>query len=343
MMRARALALLLALAPQAAAAVEVRILGRHTPQWIAIEGPQQVLVHASNERLSVDGQLLPALALPAGRWRVRGEGFVRTYEGALQLRAHDGRLAVTLDQPLESYVASVVSAESEPDTPAAALEALAIVARSYALAATDRHDHGALCDLAHCQIAAGASSAQAIAAARATAGLVLRLAGGAIAQAPFHASCGGHTADPQEIFGGADRTGAASRADPGCSAPWQFALPRDAVATALADLLGPHARIASLRLEHGSGGFVGSVVDLRTGSRASGEAFARALDRTAGWGEVRSPRFVLTPGDPVWLRGSGHGHGVGLCQAGAARRARAGASAAEILAHYFPHARVGSL
>ncbi|GAC1537625.1 MAG: hypothetical protein NVS2B9_03950 [Myxococcales bacterium] len=92
--------------------------------------------------------------------------------------------------------------------------------RSYALATRGRHGDADLCDLAHCQVLAGrgprAHLAAAASATRATAGEVLRLASGAIAQATFHAACGGHTGDPRELFGG-DGTGAtgSGRAGPG--------------------------------------------------------------------------------------------------------------------------------
>jgi stage II sporulation protein D len=45
--------------------------------------------------------------------------------------------------------------------------------------------------------------------------------------------------------------------------------------------------------------------------------------------------------DWVVFTGGGSGHGVGLCQWGAEGMARAGASAADILAHYAPGAVLG--
>ena len=324
--------------------VRVRILEKHAPAWLDLDGPRRLLVRAAGDRLALGGKLHDAIELPAGAWRVRTDGLLRVYEGAVLLRAEAGAIAAWIEQPLEAYVADVVAAESEPGTPAAALEALAIVARSYALAARERHADGALCDLAHCQVTAGRASAAARRAAKATDGLVLaRTVDGAVAQAPFHASCGGHTADPIATFGGPDHTGAAAVADPGCDAPWEATLPRALVDGAIASVLGTRASATSLHVRPGAGGFVAEVADPRSGRSATGEAFARALDRAAGWGTVRSPRFVVTPGDPVLIRGNGHGHGVGLCQSGAARRAAAGADARAILAHYFPGARVESL
>ncbi|HUR26950.1 MAG TPA: amidase, partial [Planctomycetota bacterium] len=48
------------------------------------------------------------------------------------------------------------------------------------------------------------------------------------------------------------------------------------------------------------------------------------------------PRAGQDVEDGLLLTGRGRGHGVGLCQTGARALARAGWSAAEILAHYYP-------
>ena len=42
----------------------------------------------------------------------------------------------------------------------------------------------------------------------------------------------------------------------------------------------------------------------------------------------------------ITASGRGYGHGIGLCQTGALEMARQGRSAEEILAHYYPGARL---
>lgn len=289
----------------------------------------------------------------AGHWTIRVEGGPREreYDGALLVRAEKGRLAFTLSESLEEYVGAVVASETFPGTPRAALEAQAIVARSYALASPPRHDGATFCDLAHCQVlrgdGVGASHlAASRAAALATAGRVLRLPGGKIAEAPFHASCGGHTADPVEVFGG-DDSGAAAVDDPGCPlSAWSARLPLAIFERATRDLFLRGARLPAtvsaeeLALVRGAGGSVVRVVE-PGGAAASGDAFARALDAAMGFGAVRSARFEMTiSGAEVRLAGAGLGHGVGLCQAGAARRAHQGSGTEAILRHYFPRATV---
>lgn len=330
------------------ATVEVRLLQRHAPRALEIErmgGEVAHVVRLHGDALLVDGAPAASIDLPHAAWRVRGASFDRVYEGALRIRAGADAIEVRALQPIERWVADVVAAESEPETPPAALRALAVVVRSRALAGPGPHD-GAFCDMAHCQITAGAAHgsadhrAAARAAAAATAGAILVVDGGP-ADALFHAACGGHTADPAEIFGGADRSGAAAVADPGCSAPWSASLPLDRARGVAEALLGDGAAIERLQLRRGVGGFVVAVRDPATGRSIRGEAFARSLDRAAGLGEVRSPRFDLrVAGGRLVATGAGHGHGAGLCQRGAARMARAGAGHEAILARFFPRARI---
>lgn len=350
-------------AAAAAPSVEIELLARLAPRRLELEGGgRRRSVAALGDALVVDGAPAgAALSLPARTWRVVvGEGdrpgaHARTYRAALRIRAARGVLRLRATMALEDYVAEVVASEALPGTPREALRALAVVVRSYALAAPPRHAGGARCDLAHCQLLRGggadrAHAAGARAAARATAGEVLRLPDGGVAAAPFHAACGGHTADPREAFGG-EGTGAAAVADPGCPPErWRAAPDPAALAAAVraalaaSDPAGAAAvparlRAADLAVRGGAGGWVTQVVGADGGWALGGDAFARAADASAGRGVVRSSRFRLAGGTgrPV-LEGAGRGHGVGLCQAGAARRARAGQGYREILGAYFPGA-----
>lgn len=339
---------LAAVAPRGS--VTVRVLEKHRPGSAEVSRPgERHLVAAVEGGLRQDGAPVAApLRYPAGRWllEVPGAGR-RSYRGAPAFGVEAGRLAIVVRMAVEDYVAAAVASETVPGTPFEALKAQAVVARSYALAARGRHQDADLCDLAHCQVlggpAPGAHRIAAEAAARETAGQVLRLASGLVAEAPFHAACGGHTGDPRELFGG-DATGAAAVPDEGCPPrPWSAEIPSIVVEAVVGRRLAgdgaPAARWGDLELRYGEGGF---LVQVALGKRVlGGEAFARALDGAMGYGVVRSSRFRARPaGDAVELSGTGIGHGVGLCQAGAARRAAAGEGYRDILARYFPLARL---
>src|SRR5438093_343610 len=128
----------------------------------------------------------------------------------------EGRYAVTTI-PLEAYVARVLTAEALPDSPPAALEALAIAVRTYTLANLGHHaaDGFDLCDETHCQVMRTATPPNERAAA-ATAGQVL-LNRGRPASIYYSASCGGRTELPSEVWAGAENPPfLPSRPDDGC-------------------------------------------------------------------------------------------------------------------------------
>src|SRR5471032_2897507 len=107
-----------------------------------------------------------------------------------------GHTIVTM--PLETYVARVLAGEAARDSQPAALEALAITVRTFALANRGRHraDGFDLCDQTHCQVVRTATAAT-DRAAQATAGRLL-LRDGAPAPVYYSASRGGHTQIPSE-------------------------------------------------------------------------------------------------------------------------------------------------
>lgn len=361
--------------------VRVRVLERLHPKEARVVGPSaSYRLESRGASLLVNGEVAEQpFRLPEAEWRVtipvevprryagssseraidalltlvlRPPEATRRYTGTLSVCAVEGELTVVLELPLERYVAEVVASETKPGTPEEALRAQAVVVRSFVLAQGPRHADADVCDLAHCQVLRGSGvrewhRAAARAAAVATAGRVLVLASGAIAETPFHAACGGHTADPGEVFG-STVTGAAAVEDTGCpSMPWETAVPRDRFRAALSTMLSlaRQAETSSadnsperLELVKGQGGYVVRVLSPE-GQAARGDTVARALDRAMGWGVVRSGRFTLeSNGDTVRVHGAGLGHGLGLCQAGAAMRAAGGESYQAILHHYFPHA-----
>jgi len=119
--------------------------------------------------------------------------------------------------PLETYVARVLAGEAARDSPPAALDALAITIRTFALANRGRHraDGFDLCDATHCQVVRAATAATVASAAR-TAGRIL-LAAGAPAAIYYTASCGGRTEIPSAVWPGAsDPPYLPSRPDEAC-------------------------------------------------------------------------------------------------------------------------------
>jgi len=245
---------------------------------------------------------------------------------------------------LEAYVSAVVPPEIGR-APAAALEAQAVAARSYALARGERHlEAGAdLCDGTHCQVFHGLSAATegSRRAAAATEGLVLAQRGHVIA-APFHAVCGGRTARPRDVWDDEDVPDLESVEDDACltapGATWSFTIPRAALSTLSGSLGFEGARFFEV-YGHDASGRVSMVRFAARGGASRvvrGFEFRRAASELWGWDSVRSTDFTLGETRPSYLlSGRGTGHGAGMCQAGAIARAKRGESRDAILGLYY--------
>ena len=244
---------------------------------------------------------------------------------------------------LEDYVARAVAGEGAADAPPAALEALATVARTFVLGGRGGHEKEGfdVCDLTHC-LALREPGAAANRAARATSGRFLSV-GGRPARVWVSPSCGGHTAMPEEIWGGASSSApyVASRAEPECSTAshWHAEITERDLARALraSGLRGDLIRSLTIVARTASG----RVARVRIGGfeppEITGEDFRLAIGRALGWNLVRSHAFeIARTATGYRFDGTGFGHGVGLCLSGAARLAAAGDSASDILRAYFP-------
>ena len=121
----------------------------------------------------------------------------RRYRGQLEVTVNSGSLVPVVSMELETAVASVVQAESDPDSPLEAMKAQAVATRSYLVAARGRHHDFDFCDTTHCQFLRESPppDSNASRAAVATRGLVLGYRDQPVA-AMFTRSCGGRTRTP---------------------------------------------------------------------------------------------------------------------------------------------------
>ncbi len=261
--------------------------------------------------------------------------------------------------PVDQYVAGCVRAELAPETwqsPSGldVMRVQAIVSRTYALANRGRHaaEGFDLCDTTHCQLyratAPGPGPDLATQAVAETGGLIIGFAGQPI-QALFHSNCGGYTADAGAVWGGAPVPYLKPVDDPLClRAPglhWEFTTSAERLRTVLNS--DPRTRVGArlARVDVAERDVAGrAVIVAAVGERAPlvrAEEFRTVLLQAFGPRSLKSTWFSVTRnGDQFVFAGVGYGHGVGLCQTGAALRARAGQSAADIITHYFPGTRL---
>lgn len=337
------------------------------------DAPPAGLLRAFADRGSIrfDGAAVP---LPGGTGPVRleapGDGLLvvegLAYRGRLELlAAAEGGVTVVNILPLEEYLLGVVPLEIGPRTSAelAAVQAQAIAARTYAVAHLGGHAelgfdlYGTVADQAYGGVSA--ERPEATDAVRSTAGRILTYEGLPI-RAYYHSTCGGSTAAVEEVM---DRAAApylrsvSDRAPDGsdwCSISpryrWTGEWSREAlngqvleeVARMFASRVSEAGPIENLVvLEQTESGRVRSVALRGPGSELVLERLdIRFALRDAERRILGSTDFDVepSPGGGVRIHGRGFGHGAGMCQWGAIARARAGQSAEEILATYYPGA-----
>jgi len=244
--------------------------------------------------------------------------------------------------PLEIYVARVLAGEAARESPAAALEVLAITIRTFALGNRDRHraDGFDLCDETHCQVVRTATTAT-TRAAQATAGQVL-MRNDTIASLFYSASCGGHTEIPSNVWPGADDPPYLPSADDqacGGAPVWEAELTEADLVRAFraAGFRGDRFREMRIASRNDSGRVARLSLDGLMPRDISGQDLRVVVGRTLGWQHVKSTAFELRrQGTAYRFSGHGSGHGVGLCVIGSTNLAARGVGAPAILAKYFP-------
>jgi stage II sporulation protein D len=262
---------------------------------------------------------------------------------------------------LEEYVQGAILSEfapagGDPVVVERMFEVQAVIGRTYALAYLGRHraDGFDVCATTHCQLfrperlKASRWTAQTAEAVRRTEGTVLWFKGAAVS-ALFHADCGGHTSNADDVWGGTRPPYLISIADDGPAAPahatWRYEVTRAALLAALNS--DPRTRAGS-RLDglqvlgrDGAGRIERIAIHGDEERTVRGETLREVLGETLGARTVKSTWFdVRRSGGTFVFEGRGFGHGVGLCQAGALARVRAGDNLKAILQHYYPGTRL---
>ena len=227
----------------------------------------------------------------------------------------------------------------------------AIVARTYAFANRNRHQHEGfdLCATTHCQVYrpdgdSSSSSVQVAADATArTAGLFIVHNGSPI-NALFHADCGGHTSDSSAAWGGPTLPYLRGVLDRFCtrdkSALWRFTSDEPGFLNALnfdpRTAIGSHLDGIRILARDAAGRVLQVALDGEQTVVIRGEELRAVVIAEFGALTIKSTRFdVQRESTGFTFQGRGYGHGIGLCQRGMIARARAGHSTEQILTHYY--------
>ncbi len=311
------------------------------------EGGGSAVIAARGDRIAWGAaRELPSPADFGAAGGIRADG--KRFPGRVRVTASRGKLQVVAVVPLEDYVAAVISREAPRSFAPAALEALAVAARTYALVAMAKPRDPAfdVVDGVEDQLFQGTEKSDGPfrAAVDATRGMVL-LQGGALARAVYHSTCGGRTENAADLWG-QDVPYLRSVACGDCqdSPTWRWRYRMSApegrrVAKALGIRAGDALAIGVVGLTR-----TGRASRIRrTAGGISRETAAASFRRAAGYGKVKSLKMKIAPaaGGGWAIAGEGYGHGVGMCQWGANGMAKRGKGFREILARYYPGTRVG--
>nr|WP_245619116.1 SpoIID/LytB domain-containing protein [Deinococcus marmoris] len=274
----------------------------------------------------------------------------KPYRGGVLLRVQDGGVQGVNVVDIEDYLRGVVPAEMPASWPAAALNAQAVIARTYVAARINPAAPYDTCATESCQVYPGlkAEKAEATAAIAATRAQVIAYAGRP-ASTYFSSDSGGFTASSAEVWGTA-LPYLRAQADPYSAgsprAGWRIEVTAAQVQTTAARY---GARVGSLRAV--------TITRLSPSGRPE-EITVRGDGGTARITGANAGGFVRSLGAPgtrvtlsglsggqgaLVLSGSGAGHGVGLSQYGALGLAKAGQDHLKILGFYYPGTSLGVL
>jgi SpoIID/LytB domain protein len=274
-----------------------------------------------------------------------GNAMPRPYSGALKIYKHGNALCIINLTPVEDYLAGILAAEM-PQAELPALQAQAVVSRTYILKNRQRHstDGYQFCDLTHCQTYKGeASVTPAIRqAVTSTTGEILTFNDEPIS-AYYSSTCGGTTADDIGVWANTEEQPyLKSIADESfCSSSphyrWRARISADSLHQIWQRRLGDPVTSLTITKKGADGrvrelALMGHSLHLMTG-----EDFRAVTCRAFGWNTLKSTWFdVQIEKRAYFFNGRGLGHGLGFCQYGAMEMARRGYSYQGILQRYFP-------
>lgn len=311
----------------------------------------------------------------------------RSYRGRLILTPdRNGKLAAVNSVDAETLLKGLVPSEIYVDSPMEALKAQAVAARGELFAKLgNRHtaDPYMICADVHCQVYRGIEKEhpRASKAVDDTRGRML-FHEGALVDAVYSASCGGHTESGAKVWQGSDHSYLTGVPDAPkdtkvfqagvteesvadflkhppkgayCGATrygkdsfrWTKTLTFDQIREGIRTMTGQDVGgVKSIKvLERGDSG---RVTRLEVAGTLKTVVLSPELTIRKALGGLRSSLFVhaMTGGGRptgYTFKGAGFGHGVGMCQHGAIGMAEKGISFEDILRHYFSGAEVVSI
>ena len=273
------------------------------------------------------------------------------YRGGLTLRANNGTMMVINSVPLEDYLYGVVPQEVVPSWPAAALEAQAVAARTYALH-TMEQNKGKFYDVSNStdhQVYSGVSgeSQATTNAVNKTKGVVMLYDQRPI-NALFHSDGGGYTEDSVNVWGSdvPYLKGVKDFSTGTSTSNWTVTTSRQALESKLNAASKGVGKLKSIQLtplgkpgqqtsDRGVSGRIKSATFIGTSGKTTvdGDALRSILglkstlfdfyvNHNPAKGTGKAYHSFTGKNDTIYIKGHGWGHGLGMSQWGAAEMAK---------------------
>lgn len=263
----------------------------------------------------------------------------RWYDDNAIFSCVNGKLLLVNHVEVEKYIAGVVEAEAGNSAKPEFYKAQVLLARTYALGHTDKHaaEGFNLCDDVHCQAFKGRSTRnpEIFKAALATHNLVVADTTGRLIIAAFHSSCGGETANSEQVWPRA-KYYLVSVTDPYCVGKRNASWEKRFATKDFTNYLSSKG--------FSSGSLSPDLLGYSKANRSISYKIGRdsiALSRMRNDLGLRSAFFnvSITEGQVV-IQGKGYGHGVGMCQIGAMEMANRGMDYTSIINFYFKGVKI---
>jgi stage II sporulation protein D len=248
--------------------------------------PGTYTVRRKGTKVVFGGKSFPNGTLFSSKALLRVDG--QMFRGDVQITTGSGLSAIN-KLSLESYVRGVVANESPSSWKPAALQAQAVAARSYALAAGGHCGSGILCRGTSDQVYGGVGSeTPATNAAVAATKRKVVLSGGSVATTFFYSTSGGKTVDKAEEWGGSDVPYLQTESDPyDTISPHHFWGPLDPELDCPGTKRDCVYSAASMSSRLG----IANIEDMKVTRRNSGERVEHVRITTPGGTKTRSGEF----------------------------------------------------
>ena len=313
------------------------------PLWQVRMDKEKQPTRFATQKLFIEGQTL----------RVGLEPVPNTLELVVDRK---GRVDVIASLDLEKYLTGVLPSEMPSHWPIEALKAQVVASRSYAVALFNQrrnepyHVESTIFDqVFNISNHVGGTDkmrekvAQVV---RETAGQVLLDPRGRVIKAYYHADCGGHTELARLVWGEKAFEGGVVK-DASCPtnpmAKWRYRLSKQELREALAPYfgVGPAVNLESIGIVGRTASGRVASLDVIFSDHQVRRVSSHELRRLLGFNRLKSTNFTLSwQGEQVVVSGHGYGHGVGLCQYGTKHLAASGLNYRDIVATYYPNAKL---